>query len=75
MENFNGSSIDHLNIGVSDTDRSRTVYEQALAPLEIVLTISVPREKAESGGAEDAARFYGDTFPDSCFGASRLKGK
>ena len=31
MENYDGSSIDHLNIGVSDPERSRAFYEQALA--------------------------------------------
>ena len=55
MENFNGSSIDHLNIGVSDTERSRAFYEQALAPLGIVLTMSVPPEKAEACGQQAKA--------------------
>lgn len=55
MENYDGSSIDHLNIGVSDTKRSRAFYEQALAPLGIVLTMSVPPEKAEAGGEQSKA--------------------
>jgi catechol 2,3-dioxygenase-like lactoylglutathione lyase family enzyme len=55
MQNFNGSSIDHLNIGVSDTERSRVFYEKALAPLGIVLNMSVPHEKAEPGGEQARA--------------------
>ena len=42
--------IDHVGFAVSDVERSRQFYEQALAPLGISLIMSVPADKTESGG-------------------------
>ncbi|MBX7482002.1 VOC family protein [Qipengyuania sp. 6D47A] len=44
--------IDHLNIGVSDIERSRVFYEKALAPLGLELMLSIPPEQAEEGGEQ-----------------------
>ena len=43
--------LDHVGFAVSDAERSRQFYEQALAPLGITLIMSVPPEKTEAGGA------------------------
>jgi catechol 2,3-dioxygenase-like lactoylglutathione lyase family enzyme len=43
--------IDHVGIAVSDAERSRAFYEQALAPLGIGLIMSVTPEQTESGGS------------------------
>jgi catechol 2,3-dioxygenase-like lactoylglutathione lyase family enzyme len=50
MSNFYSNSIDHLNIGVSDGARSRDFYVQALKPLGIELSLSIPPDQAEAGG-------------------------
>ena len=42
--------IDHVGFAVSDAERSKTFYEEALAPLGISLIMSVPPEKTEAGG-------------------------
>lgn len=42
--------LDHVGFAVSDAERSRRFYEQALAPLGITLIMSVPPEKTEAGG-------------------------
>ena len=42
--------IDHVGFAVSDAERSRRFYEQALAPLGISLIMSVTPEQTESGG-------------------------
>ena len=42
--------LDHVGFAVSDAERSRRFYEQALAPLGITLIKSVPPEKTEAGG-------------------------
>ncbi|WBY18153.1 VOC family protein (plasmid) [Erythrobacteraceae bacterium WH01K] len=44
--------IDHLNIGVSDAERSRHFYEKALAPLGLRLLLSIPPEHAEEEGEQ-----------------------
>lgn len=51
---FEETIIDHLNIGVSDAERSKTFYEAALAPLGIRLLHSIPPEHAEPGGEQQA---------------------
>lgn len=43
--------LDHVGFAVSDAERSKRFYEQALAPLGIGLIMSVPPEKTEAGGA------------------------
>ena len=42
--------LDHVGFAVSDAERSRRFYEQALAPLGITLIMTVPPEKTEAGG-------------------------
>jgi catechol 2,3-dioxygenase-like lactoylglutathione lyase family enzyme len=42
--------LDHVGFAVADAERSRAFYEQALAPLGIVLIMSVTPEQTESGG-------------------------
>jgi catechol 2,3-dioxygenase-like lactoylglutathione lyase family enzyme len=42
--------IDHVGFAVTDAERSRRFYEQALAPLGIGLIMSVTPEQTESGG-------------------------
>ena len=42
--------IDHVGFAVSDAERSRRFYEQALAPLGITLIMSVTPGQTESGG-------------------------
>ena len=42
--------LDHVGLAVSDAERSKRFYEQALAPLGIGLIMSVPPEKTEAGG-------------------------
>jgi catechol 2,3-dioxygenase-like lactoylglutathione lyase family enzyme len=61
MNPFQDSIIDHLNIGVSDVERSRVFYEKALAPLGLKLLHSIPPEGAESGGEQSKvkAAMYG----------------
>lgn len=48
MANFEALILDHLNVGVSDIDRSRAFYEAALAPLGIKLFFDMPSERAEA---------------------------
>ena len=52
MSPYEETIIDHLNIGVSDAERSRAFYEKALAPLGLKLLLSVPAEHAEEGGEQ-----------------------
>lgn len=52
MTPFQETIIDHLNIGVSDAERSRAFYEQALEPLGLRLLLSIPPEHAEEGGEQ-----------------------
>lgn len=42
--------IDHVGFAVTDAERSKRYYEQALAPLGITLIMSVTREQTEAGG-------------------------
>jgi catechol 2,3-dioxygenase-like lactoylglutathione lyase family enzyme len=56
MNPFEDTIIDHLNIGVSDAERSRAFYEAALAPLGVKLLHSVPPEQAEKGGEQEKTR-------------------
>ena len=42
--------LDHVGFAVSDAERSRRFYEQALAPLGLTLIMSVTPEQTESGG-------------------------
>lgn len=51
MPEFSGSTIDHVNIAVSDVERSRNFYESVLGSIGIVLTLSIPAEETESGSA------------------------
>ncbi len=53
MNPYEDSIIDHLNIGVSDAERSRVFYESALAPLGLKLLHSIPPEQAEAGGEQE----------------------
>lgn len=55
MSIFNASMIDHLNIGVSDANRSRDFYVKALEPLGYRSTLSIPPEHAEVGGEQAKA--------------------
>jgi catechol 2,3-dioxygenase-like lactoylglutathione lyase family enzyme len=52
MTPFEDTIIDHLNIGVSDAERSKLFYEKALAPLGLKLLHSIPPEHAEEGGEQ-----------------------
>lgn len=56
MNPFVDSIIDHLNIGVSDAERSRVFYEKALAPLGLKLLHSIAPEQAEPGGEQQKTR-------------------
>ena len=51
MPEFSGSTIDHVNVAVSDVERSRDFYERALGSIGIVLVLSIPATESESGGA------------------------
>ena len=42
--------LDHVGFAVSDAERSRRFYEQALAPLGISLIMSATPDQTESGG-------------------------
>ena len=42
--------LDHVGFAVSDAERSRRFYEQALAPLGITLIMSVTPDQTESRG-------------------------
>lgn len=48
MADFQSIIIDHLNIGVSDIDRSRAFYQAILAPLGIAEFFDMPAERAEA---------------------------
>lgn len=52
MTPYEETIIDHLNIGVSDIERSKAFYEKALAPLGLELLLSIPPEDAEEGGEQ-----------------------
>jgi catechol 2,3-dioxygenase-like lactoylglutathione lyase family enzyme len=42
--------LDHVGFAVADAERSKTFYEQALAPLGIGLIMTVAPDKTEAGG-------------------------
>ena len=42
--------IDHVGFAVADAERSKRLYEEALAPLRITLIMSVTPEQTEAGG-------------------------
>jgi catechol 2,3-dioxygenase-like lactoylglutathione lyase family enzyme len=42
--------IDHVGFAVTDAERSKRYYQQALAPLGIALIMTVGPDKTESGG-------------------------
>ncbi|MCS7919383.1 hypothetical protein N0438_22245, partial [Pseudomonas aeruginosa] len=48
MDEFSGSLIDHLGIGVSDISHARAFYEQALKPLGITLLASIEATPPQS---------------------------
>ena len=52
MNPFEDTIIDHLNIGVSDAERSKVFYEAALAPLGLKLLHSVAPKDGEPGGEQ-----------------------
>ncbi len=52
MSPFEDTIIDHLNIGVSNAERSRAFYVAALAPLGLKLLHSIPPDQAEPGGEQ-----------------------
>ena len=52
MNPFEDTIIDHLNIGVSDAERSKVFYEAALAPLGLNLLHSVAPKDGEPGGEQ-----------------------
>lgn len=54
--------IDHVGFSVSDYERAKAFYTQALAPLGYTLIMEVPAEKTEAGFA--AAGFGADRKPD-----------
>lgn len=56
MPDFSESMIDHLNIGVSDIERSRHFYEEALQPLGYRLLHSIPPQEAEADGEQAKAK-------------------
>lgn len=51
MPDFFGSTIDHVNLAVSDVERSRRFYEPVLGSIGIVLTLAVPADRSGSRGA------------------------
>lgn len=53
MTEYSDTIIDHLNIGVTDAERSKLFYEQALTPLGLSLVLSIPAEQAEEGGEQE----------------------
>lgn len=48
MDEFSGSLIDHLGIGVSDISHARAFYEQALKPLGITLLANIEAAPPQS---------------------------
>lgn len=56
MSPFEDTIIDHLNIGVSNAERSRAFYEAALAPLGLKLLHSIAPEQAELGGEQQKTK-------------------
>lgn len=55
MQNFEISVIDHLNIGVSDADRSKDFYAKVLEPLGLEHVLTIRPEDAEPSGEQAKA--------------------
>ena len=65
--------LDHVGFAVSDAERSRQFYQQALAPLGIGLIMSVTPDQTESGGT--AHGFGSDGKPYFWFGDNERVGE
>ncbi|HYD11768.1 MAG TPA: VOC family protein [Allosphingosinicella sp.] len=65
--------LDHVGFAVADAERSRTFYEQALAPLGIGLIMTVTPEQTQSGGT--AHGFGKDGNPSFWVGDNELVGE
>ncbi|GLY18864.1 VOC family protein [Kineosporia rhizophila] len=47
-EQFQGSAIDHINVSVSDIDKSLDFYERALNAIGVLKVLDVPGDEKES---------------------------
>jgi catechol 2,3-dioxygenase-like lactoylglutathione lyase family enzyme len=65
--------IDHVGFPVSDFERAKAFYANALAPLGYSLLMEVTAEQTEAGAA--AAGFGRDGKPDFWIGAEGTLGK
>ena len=65
--------LDHVGFAVTDAERSKQFYEQALAPLGITLIMSVGPEHTPSGGT--AHGFGSDGKPYFWFGDNERVGE
>ena len=65
--------LDHVGFAVTDAERSRRFYEQALAPLGITLIMSVTPEQTEAGGT--AHGFGSDGKPYFWIGDNKRVGE
>src|SRR4051812_6146787 len=54
--------LDHVGFAVSDAERSRRFYEQALAPLGITLLMTATAEQTAGGGTAHGFGTAGKTF-------------
>jgi catechol 2,3-dioxygenase-like lactoylglutathione lyase family enzyme len=59
--------LDHLGFGVSDHQRSKAFYEQALAPLEITLLME-PKGQSAGFGNSDKPFFWLQARPPAVEG-------
>lgn len=50
MDDYHATMIDHLNLAVSDIDRSRAFYTAALGSIGIVELLNIEPDRTESGG-------------------------
>jgi catechol 2,3-dioxygenase-like lactoylglutathione lyase family enzyme len=65
--------LDHVGFAVTNAERSRQFYEQALAPLGITLIMTVSADKTEAGGA--AHGFGSDGKPYFWIGGNERVGE
>ncbi len=65
--------LDHIGLAVSDIERSRAFYEQALKPLGISLLMQIPANVTESGG--EALGFGSDGKPYFWIGGNERVGE
>lgn len=65
--------LDHLGIAVSDSRRSKTFYDAALAPIGISMIMEMPGEVTESGGT--ACGYGKDGKPFFWFGDGEKVGE